>query len=49
MNAVRYFSKSGNTKSLKPFHKLLSYNEAESIHTGFDAYRDYFQTNKKEL
>ena len=29
-------------KSLEPFHKLLSYNEAESIHTGFDAYREYF-------
>jgi len=33
-------------KSLEPFHKLLSYNEAESIHTGFDAYREYFMSEK---
>lgn len=29
-------------KSLEPFHRLLSYNETESIHTGFDAYKEYF-------
>ena len=29
-------------KSLEPFHKLLSYNEEERIHTGFDAYKEYF-------
>ena len=29
-------------KSLSPFSALLSYNEAESVHTGYDAYRAYF-------
>jgi len=29
-------------KSLEPFHKVLSYNPQESIHTGYDAYRDFF-------
>ena len=28
--------------SLKPFHELLSYNANESVHTGYDAYREYF-------
>ncbi len=28
--------------SLAPFAGLLSYNEAESIHTGYDAWREYF-------
>ena len=28
--------------SLAPFAELLSYNPAESVHTGYDAYRDYF-------
>ena len=28
--------------SLDPFADLLSYNPAESIHTGYDAYREYF-------
>ena len=36
--------------SLAPFSELLSYNPAESIHTGYDAYREFFPTleNKKE-
>jgi len=29
-------------ESLGPFSELLSYNPAESIHTGYDAWRDYF-------
>ena len=28
--------------SLRPFSALLSYHPEESIHTGFDAYRQYF-------
>ncbi len=28
--------------SLAPFSELLSYNPAESIHTGYDAYRAFF-------
>ena len=28
--------------SLKPFYELLSYQPAESIHTGYDAYRTFF-------
>ncbi len=28
--------------SLEPFSALLSYNPSESVHTGFDAYRQYF-------
>ena len=36
--------------SLVPFSELLSYNQAESIHTGYDAYRDLFPMgeSKKE-
>ena len=30
-------------ESLKPFYRLLSYREEESVHTGFDAYREYFK------
>lgn len=29
-------------KWMKPFHELLSYNEAESVRTGYDAYRELF-------
>ena len=29
-------------ESLEPFSDLLSYNPSESVHTGFDAYRQYF-------
>ena len=29
-------------KSLKPFSGVLSYNEKESVNTGYDAYRAYF-------
>ena len=28
--------------SLAPFSELLSYNPAQSVHTGYDAYRDFF-------
>ena len=28
--------------SLAPFSELLSYNPSESVHTGYDAFRDYF-------
>ena len=36
--------------SLAPFSELLSYNQAESIHTGYDAYREFFPMgeSKKE-
>ena len=30
-------------KSLKPFYELLSYQPDESIQTGYDAYREYFE------
>ena len=29
-------------RSLEPFSELLSYDPAESIHTGYDAYRELF-------
>ena len=29
-------------RSLEPFSELLSYNPVESIHTGYDAYRELF-------
>ena len=29
-------------KSLEPFYHLLSYQPEESIHTGYDAYREFF-------
>ena len=29
-------------ESLEPFSDLLSYNPSESVHTSFDAYRQYF-------
>ena len=29
-------------RGLAPFSELLSYNPAESVHTGFDAYKTYF-------
>ena len=29
-------------ESLKPFAELLSYNKAESVSTGYDAYRELF-------
>ena len=36
--------------SLAPFSELLSYNQAESIHAGYDAYRELFPMgeSKKE-
>ncbi len=32
--------------SLAPFAELLSYNPAESVHTGYDAYREFFLKNE---
>ena len=29
-------------RSLEPFSELLSYDPAESVHTGYDAYREFF-------
>ena len=29
--------------SLSPFYDLLSYQPAQSVHTGYDAYRTYFE------
>ena len=29
-------------RSLAPFYDLLSYNEAESVHTGYDAWKSLF-------
>ena len=29
-------------RSLEPFYGLLSYNEAESVHTGYDAWKEFF-------
>ena len=34
--------------SLAPFSELLSYNQAESIHTGYDAYRELFPMGESE-
>lgn len=36
--------KAGNSPvlSLEPFYGLLSYDEAQSVHTGYDAYREAF-------
>lgn len=28
--------------SLKPFSGVLSYDESQAVHTGYDAYREYF-------
>lgn len=33
--------------SLEPFAALLSYNPAESVHTGYDAYRAFFPQTKQ--
>lgn len=30
---------------MKPFYGLLSYNEAESVRTGYDAYKEIFYDN----
>ena len=32
--------------SLEPFYTLLSYQPEESVHTGYDAYRDFFEDGK---
>ena len=33
--------------SLAPFAELLSYNPAESVHTGYDAYRSFFPLERR--
>lgn len=33
--------------SLEPFSDLLSYNPAESVHTGYDTYREFFPIGKE--
>ena len=33
---------------MKPFYDLLSYNEAESVRTGYDAYRELFDEKEEE-
>ena len=33
-------------RSLKPFSDLLSYDPAEAVHTGYDAYRARFPLEK---
>ncbi len=35
-------------KWMKPFHELLSYNEAEGVHTSYDAYREPFGFGRKD-
>ena len=35
-------------ESLKPFSDVLSYNAAESVNTGYDAYRAYFPPQRDE-
>ncbi len=35
-------------KWMKPFYDLLSYNEAESVRTGYDAYRELFDEKEEE-
>lgn len=34
-------------RSLAPFAELLSYDEAQGVHTGYDAYRDFFPPAKR--
>ena len=34
--------------SLAPFAELLSYNAAEGVHTGYDAYREFFPLKSGE-
>ena len=36
--------KAGNSpaQSLGPFFGVLSYNESEAVHTGYDAFKQYF-------
>ena len=31
------------TESLEPFYGVLSYDEKESVHTGYDAYKEAFE------
>ncbi len=33
-------------RSLEPFYALLSYDPAEGVSTGYDAWRDYFPADK---
>ncbi len=33
-------------RSLEPFHDLLSYDPAQGVHTGYDAYREIFGSRK---
>ena len=33
-------------KWLKPFHELLSYNEAEGVRSNYDAYKELFHGNQ---
>ena len=35
-------------KWMKPFYELLSYNETESVRTGYDAYRELFDEKEEE-
>ena len=35
--------------SLEPFSELLSYQPAESVHTGYDAYREYFPASQETV
>lgn len=35
-------------KWMKPFYELLSYNEAEGVRTGYDAYRELFDNKEEE-
>ena len=35
-------------KWMKPFYELLSYNEAESVRTGYDAYKEAFYGNQDQ-
>ena len=35
--------------SLAPFSELLSYDPAESVHTGYDAYREFFPAAREAI
>lgn len=36
-------------RSLAPFSRLLSYDEATAVHTGYDAYREYYPLKRSTI
>ncbi len=46
IDAYLALRRAGNSpaRSLEPFFGLLSYDAGQGVHTGYDAYREYFPT-----